>query len=82
MFKLLVSAGTAIALATAPAVATAQSQPAPDTRSSQVDPASEEVEGSQVRGGFILPLLGIIAAIVAIYLLTKKDKDEVVPISP
>jgi len=83
MLKLLVSAATAAALASAPAIATAQTQAAPAAQSSEVQPASEQDEGSELRRrGFILPLLGVVAVIVLIYLLTRKDKDEACPVSP
>lgn len=82
MLKFLVSAATAAALASAPAVATAQTQAAPAARSSEVQPASEQAEGNELRRGFILPLVGVVAVIVLIYLLTRKDKDEAFPVSP
>ena len=82
MLKLLVSAATAAALATAPAIATAQTQPAPAARSAEVQPASEQAEGSELRRGFILPLVGVVAVILLAYLLTRKDKDEAFPVSP
>ncbi len=83
MWKSLLSGATAIALATAPAAATAQSRPAPATQASEVQPGAEQAEGSELRRrGFILPLIGVVALIVLIYLLTRKDKDEAFPVSP
>lgn len=82
MLKFLVSAGTAIALAIAPTAIAAQAQPTPGPKASEVQPANEQAEGSELRRGFILPLIGVVAVIVLIYLLTRKDKDEAFPTSP
>ena len=61
-------------LVAAPAAAQAQAGDAP---AAAIEPAAEEVEGSEIRGGFILPTLGLIALIAAIILLTKGDDDPV-----
>jgi hypothetical protein len=82
MLKFLVSAGTAIALATAPTVVAAQAQPAPASKASEVQPADEQAEGSELRTGFILPLVAIVAVVVLIYLVTRKKGDEAFPTSP
>ena len=73
--KTLIAAAAAAALVVSPAVAAAQSAPV------EVAPASEQAEGDQIRGGFILPLAVIVAAIIAVYLLTQGDDDDV-QISP
>lgn len=75
--KKLIAAAAAAALVVSPTVAAAQSAPV------QVAPAAEQAEGDELRGrGFILPLIGIVAIIVAIILLTKKDKDKPLPRTP
>ncbi|MEA3061290.1 MAG: hypothetical protein QOJ94_1071 [Sphingomonadales bacterium] len=66
----LISAAAALALAASPAVAAGQ---APPPAVQAPAPAPETVQGSEIRGGFILPLLTIIAVIIAVLLLTKND---------
>jgi hypothetical protein len=73
--KKLIAAAAAAALVVSPTVAAAQSAPV------EVAPDSEQAEGDQIRGGFILPLAVIVAAIIAVYLLTQGDDDDV-QISP
>ena len=82
MLKFLVSAGAAVALATAPAVATAQSAPPPQARAGEVRPAAEEPEGSELRRGFILPLVGVVAVLLLAWLLTRDNGTDAVPLSP
>lgn len=77
MVKRIFTAAAAAALAVAPTVASAQ-QAAPAVPA----PAQESVEGSQIRGGFILPLVLVVALAVLIYLLTHDDEDGGVPVSP
>ena len=67
-FKSVIAAVAAAALAIAPTVATAQN-PAPAPV-----PAEESVEGSEYRGGIMLPLAAIVAIIIAVLLLTKGEK--------
>jgi hypothetical protein len=74
--KKLFAAAAAAALVISPTVAAAQSA-AP----TEVAPATEQAEGEGLRGGFILPLVAIVAVIVVIILLTKDD-DDVEPITP
>jgi hypothetical protein len=64
------SAAAALALTVSPTIAMAQKAAAP------VAPATEQVKGSEIRGGFILPLIGIIAIIIAIILLTDNNKPK------
>ena len=73
---------TALAIAAAPTVASAQQAAAP-ARSAEVQPAGESVDGSELKGrrGYILPLIFVIGLVAALYLLI--DEDEVVlPVSP
>jgi hypothetical protein len=74
----LISAAAALALASGPAIAAGQAPP-PAVQASADEapaPAGEKVEGSEIRGGFILPLLTIIAVIIAVLLLTKNDQPQ------
>ena len=73
-FKGFIAATAAVALMTAPTVAAAQSAP-------EVAPASEKVEGSELRGGFIIPLIALIAIILGILAATNDDDDDL-PHSP
>jgi hypothetical protein len=82
MRTLLVSAATAIAIAAAPTIASAQSAGTIPARSSEVQPSSEEVDGSAFRvRGFILPLILVVGIIAALTLLIKDEKQEL-PTSP
>jgi glycerol uptake facilitator-like aquaporin len=73
-FKGFIAATAAVALMAAPTVAAAQSV--------EVAPASETVsEGSELRGGFIIPLIAIIAIILGI-LAAINDDDDNLPESP
>jgi hypothetical protein len=60
---------------TAPTVAAAQS-------AVQVAPASESIDGgSELRGGFIIPLLAVVAVILGLLALTSDDDDDL-PTTP
>ena len=73
-FKGLIAATAAVALMAAPTVAAAQSV--------EVAPASETVtEGSELRGGFIIPLIALVAIILGILAATN-DNDDDLPTSP
>ena len=73
-FKGIIAATAAVALMTAPTVAVAQS--------AEVAPASESIdEGSELRGGFIIPLIAIVAIILGILAATNDDDDNL-PHSP
>ena len=73
-FKGLIAATAAVALMAAPTVAAAQSV--------EVAPASETVnEGSELRGGFIIPLIALVAIILGILAATNDDDDDL-PKSP
>ena len=84
MRRLLVTAATAMAMAAAPTIASAQSASAPAPAGmTEVQPAGEDLDGSELKGrkGFILPLLVLVAIILAL-LLTQKDEKQVIPTSP
>jgi hypothetical protein len=72
VFKKVITATCAAALMAAPTVAAAQSAP--------IEPASESVDGSQLRGGFIIPLIAIVAIILGILAAMHEDEDP--PHSP
>ncbi|MDP8994640.1 MAG: hypothetical protein M3N07_06645 [Pseudomonadota bacterium] len=73
VFKKIVAATSAVALVAAPTIAVAQT-------TAPIEPASEQVEGSELRGGFIIPLIAIIAIILGILAATHEDEDP--PHSP
>ena len=70
--KALASLAVATSLVSAPVVAQAA---VADVRS------ATEVEGENLRGGFIIPLIAIIAVILGILAATNDDDDDL-PISP
>ena len=75
-FKGIIAATAAVAFMAAPTVAAAQTAPA------EVAPATETVnEGSQLRGGFIIPLIAIIAIILGLLELINDD-DANLPKTP
>ena len=63
-FKRLVAAAASVALMTAPTAALAQSSAAAATH--EIAPADEDVEGSGLRGGFIIPLIALIAVLLGL----------------
>ncbi len=70
----ILAAVAAASLAAAPAVAAPKPVAA---AGSEVAPASETVEGEQIRGGYLLPLAIIIAIIIGVLLLTNDDEDPI-----
>lgn len=69
MFRKMMTAAAAVSLAATPTVAAAQPV--------SVEPAVENVEGSELRRrGFIIPLLAIVAIIIAILLLSGGDGSD------
>ena len=73
VFKGLIAAVTAIALTATPVMAAA---------AKEVAPATETIEeGSELRGGFVIPLIAIIAIILGILAATNDDDDDL-PTSP
>ena len=73
VFKKAITAVSAVALLATPTIAAAQTAP--------VEPASESVEGSELRGGFVIPLIALIAIILGILAATHDDDDDL-PHSP
>ena len=66
-FKGLITAATSLALVTAPTMAAAQTTTATTASATQgISPASETVDGDQLRGGFIIPLIALIAIILGL----------------
>ncbi len=78
-FKGIIAATASVALMVTPTVAAAQQAAAVAT---EVAPANETIdEGSELRGGFIIPLIAIIAIILGILAATNDDDDDL-PHSP
>ena len=75
-FKGLFAATASVALMATPTLAAAQ-QAAP---TSEISPAGEKAGGSELRGGFIIPLIAIIAIILGIIAATHKNHN--LPTSP
>ncbi|HYE28933.1 MAG TPA: hypothetical protein VEA61_11980 [Allosphingosinicella sp.] len=82
-FKGLIAATASVALITAPTMAAAQTSAAA-ARSAEVSPATETVEGEQLRGGFIIPLIALIAIILGLCVATDQcgGDDDDLPHSP
>jgi len=77
-FKGIIAATASVALMVSPTVAAAaQAAPAATT---EVAPAGENVSGSELRGGFIIPLIALIAIILGILAATHHNHD--LPHSP
>jgi hypothetical protein len=73
----LFTAAAAAVLALTPALAAAQqAAPAPTPA-----PAGETVQGSEIRGGFVIPLIVLLALVALIYLLTHEQEQDF-PTSP
>ena len=84
-FKGLIAAATSIALVTAPTMAVAQSTATTAAAASrEVAPATETVDGDQLRGGFIIPLIALIAIILGLCVATDQcgGDDDDLPHSP
>jgi hypothetical protein len=79
-FKGLIVATTSVALIATPTIAAAQTSAAA-ARATEVAPAGERVDGNQLRGGFIIPLIALIAIILGILAATHDDDDDL-PHSP
>ena len=83
VFKGIIAATASVALMVTPAVAAAQSSAAASqAATTEVAPADETItDGSQLRGGFIIPLIALIAIILGILAATN-DNDDDLPHSP
>ena len=77
VFRKVITAASAVALIAAPTIAVAQT-------AAPIEPASESVEGSELRGGFIIPLIALIAIILGICAATDVcgGEEEDPPHSP
>lgn len=73
VFKKAITAVSAVAMMATSTIAAAQAAP--------VEPATETVQGSELRGGFIIPLIALIAIILGILAATH-DNDDDLPHSP
>ncbi|HEX8572095.1 MAG TPA: hypothetical protein VF759_05035 [Allosphingosinicella sp.] len=80
-FKGLIAAAASVALITTPTLATAQ---VTASASREVAPATESVEGDELRGGFIIPLIALIAIILGLCVATDicGGEDDDPPTSP
>jgi hypothetical protein len=69
---------------TAPTMTMAQSSAAASTAAAtEVAPADETVDGEQLRGGFIIPLIALIAIILGLCIATDLcGDDDDLPTSP
>jgi hypothetical protein len=84
-FKGLIAATASVALIASPTMAAAQSTAATVRAATEVAPASETVtEGSQLRHGFIIPLIALIAIILGLCAATDicGGDDDDLPHSP
>jgi hypothetical protein len=76
-FKGIIAATASVALMASSTIASAQ-RAAP--AATEVAPAGEGVGGSELRGGFIIPLIALIAIILGIIAATRGQDD--LPHSP
>ena len=84
-FKGLIAAATSVAMIAAPTMAVAQTTTATAASASrEVAPATESVDGDQLRGGFIIPLIALIAIILGLCVATDLcgGDDDDLPHSP
>lgn len=77
-FKGIIAATASVALMTTPTLAAAQTSA---VAAQEIAPANERVEGNELRGGFIIPLIAIVAIILGILAATNDDDDDL-PHSP
>jgi len=78
-FKGIMAATASVALMVSPTVAAAQT--AAPAATHEVAPAGENVSGSELRGGFIIPLIALIAIILGILAATSGNNNDL-PHSP
>jgi hypothetical protein len=83
-FKGLIAAAASVALMTTPTLAAAQATAGAARAATEVAPATETVEGDQLRGGWIIPLIALIAIILGICAATEicGGDDDDLPTSP
>lgn len=79
-FKGIFAATASVALMASSTVASAQTTAATAKATTEVVPAGENVQGSELRGGFIIPLIALIAIILGI--LAALDHGDDLPHSP
>ena len=82
-FKGIIAAAASVALMTTPTLASAQAT-ASAAAATEVAPAAETVDGEQLRGGWIIPLIALIAIILGICAGTDVcgGDDDDLPTSP
>ncbi len=78
VLKKVLAAASAAALVAAPTVATAQTAA---SAPAALQPASESVEGSELAGGWFIPLAVIIVIILGIIVFVQDGDEENPPIS-
>jgi hypothetical protein len=84
-FKGLIAAATSVALITTPTMALSQTSATTSaTVAGEISPATESVDGEQLRGGFIIPLIALIAVILGLCVATDicGGDDDDLPTSP
>ncbi len=83
LFKGLIAATASVALMVTPAVASAQRTAQVAAASTQIAPSDETVtDGSQLRGGFVIPLIALIAVILGLCAAFCSNDDDQLPHSP
>ena len=80
-FKGIFAATASVALMAASTMASAQTTAATAKATTEVAPAGENVQGSELRGGFIIPLIALIAIILGILAALDKGNNDL-PHSP
>ena len=81
VFKGFIATAASVALLATSAVASAAQTTAPArAATTEVAPANENVQGNELRGGFIIPLIALIAVILGILAATSNGKKA--PTSP
>ena len=81
-FRTLTSIAVSAAVVFTPTLAAAQNAPKTETSASvraEISPEEESPEGSELRGGYIIPLAIIVAIILGVLLLTKDDEEPTSP---
>jgi hypothetical protein len=80
VFKGFIAAAASVALMATSAVASAAGTAATArAATTEVAPATENVQGSELRGGFIIPLIALIAIILGILAATHNGKTRTSP---